>query len=893
MTKISRRKFLQISGLAAGASMLPMPMKWMGAGSAEAFMQSPNTIPLYGTTLRLGEIPVALPNPLAGSALGNLPINQPYAAFTNIGAEFASNEVASAVIPGMGATAVGFPWGFPQTGFVGGQTGAPKTGVRHYSLTLQQYTDPGVVPGLGATTLWGYRPDLTLLEGLTALGYISGAHNPFSTAPGTQPQRHLGGLIVAEGGPAGQPLQLTMRNNLPLTELIPNDLTVPGANLGSDRTTVHYHGGIMPWISDGGPFDWFCSIQRTAANRRTGQSFINNVVLNPAANLDPVKKYTQGEFYYNIDHQNARFGWYHDHAFGITRTNAYAGVASGLIIRDNFERSLIALGLPPLLENSLLDGINMYNSYDGLSSATVGLTPFQTKGFWPVQEYPLVIQDKIFVGTNIKLMDSTWTGPKTAGSLWYPHTYEGSRWRRLATANKLPSNSCIAEMFGDTMLVNGTASPVLSVEPRRYRFRLLNACNARFLNLQLYVGNNTPTGITLAADASGNYSPTNAPFLNAVTTPASATWSVLANECGFLESVTSRPANKALLGAEFPYNLPIQHSLLLGSAFRPDVLVDFSNYAPGTEIILYNDCPAPFPGGDPRNDYFPAMANGNTVNTTSQPATANLARNTRCIMKFKIVANSNMNPLPPLQLTPGFNLKGLAGSAFLWNAEPQIVPQDLNGFYTVNGTYSNTPAAVWTNINGISLAAPNSFKALSLNEAFDAYGRLEQRVGSLATAPNGLAYLDAPEAVDYVENSHGPASVGGVRTGGIEVLAVYNTTADVHPMHWHMSNWQVLGRQTFTSAGAVNTPTGTMRGPLPEEFGFKETVLCWPGEIVYMIAQWDVPQIHGPALAAPFDPPASPRFPGQNVHETVWHCHILEHEEHDMMRPVLIKIVRP
>ncbi len=864
MTKISRRKFLQISGLAAGASMLPMPMKWLGAGSAEAFMQSPNTIPLYGTTLRLGEIPVALSNPFA--------------------TEFASNEVASAVIPGMGATAVTFPWGFPQTGYVGGQTGAPVTGVRHYSETLQQYSDPGVVPTLGATTLWGYKPDLTLLEGLTALGYIQ-AGNPFFTAVGTQPQRHLGGIIIAEGGPAGQPLQLTMRNNLPLTEIIPNDMTIPGANLGPDRTTVHFHGGIMPWISDGGPFDWFSSIQRSAVNRRTGQSFLNNVVLNPAANADPVKKYTQGEFYYNIEHQNARFGWYHDHAFGITRTNAYAGVASGLIIRDNFERGLIALGLPPLLENSLLDGIAQNNP-----------VPSPNAGYWPVQEYPLVFQDKIFVGTNVKLMDATWTGPKTAGSLWYPHTYEGTRWRRVATASKLPSNSCIAEMFGDTMLVNGTASPVLTVEPRRYRFRLLNACNARFLNLQLYVADASPTGITLVQDLSGNFVPNNVPFLNAAT--GASSWAVLANECGFLETVTGVSSTTPLLGANSPYKLPTQHALLLGSAFRPDVLVDFSHYPVGTEVILYNDCPAPFPGGDPRNDYFPGMANGNTVNTKNLPLTANLSRNTRCIMKFTIATGTaGLNPLPPLQLIPGYNIKALANPVKDWNAEPQLVIQDPNGSYTINGAVTNTPPALWTSINGINLAAPgNAFKLLALNEAFDAYGRLEQKlssVGALALNPDGLPYIAAPETVDYAENSHGPLPVGGVRTAGIDVLAVYNTTADVHPMHWHMSNWQVLGRQAYAGVGAAMLPTGAMRGPLPEEFGFKETVLCWPGEIVYMIVQWDIPKIIGPAVATPFDPPASPRFPGQNVHETVWHCHILEHEEHDMMRPILIKIVRP
>ena len=137
-----------------------------------------------------------------------------------------------------------------------------------------------------------------------------------------------------------------------------------------------------------------------------------------------------------------------------------------------------------------------------------------------------------------------------------------------------------------------------------------------------------------------------------------------------------------------------------------------------------------------------------------------------------------------------------------------------------------------------------------------------------------------------------------VNNGDVEVWAVYNTTADVHPMHWHMSNWQVIGRQAFARIAPTLIPSGNLRGCLPVELGWKETVKCWPGEIMYMITKWDIPQIHGPAVATPFDPPPSPR-PGlegptgqPKYSETVWHCHILEHEEHDMMRPILIDLKR-
>ena len=277
-------------------------------------------------------------------------------------------------------------------------------------------------------------------------------------------------------GQKGSPIQITFRNNLPGgTHIIPNDLTIPGANLGNNRTAVHLHGGLVPWISDGGPFSWW----DPAGNR--GPSFLNNAVLNPGAAPN------EAEYYYPLN-QSARFVWYHDHALGITRINAYAGIASGFLLRDTFEAGLIGMGLPNFIEAG-------------------------------GKEVPLVVQDKIFVGPNIAVADPTWSAVSSAtgpGSLWYAHIYERNRWKSAGNvtgggANNLtpPDPSCIPEFFGDTMLVNGTAFPKIAVEPRRYRLRLLNACNARFLNLQLYVADASPNGITL--NALGN--PANAPAI--------------------------------------------------------------------------------------------------------------------------------------------------------------------------------------------------------------------------------------------------------------------------------------------------------------------------------------------------------------------------------------------
>lgn len=890
--KISRRNFLQITGLAAGASMLPMPVKWLGTGKAEAFIQSPNTIPLYGGPFRAAEIPVAIPIPqAAATALGAPQL-----------AEGALDDDAT-----------GFPLTFPKN-FPPSDPpyGAPKTGVRHYTLTVQQFQDKilpdscyaGSGAGANGTTLYGFKPALTLLEGLGFLGAIP-PQSPFYYHPVSkpQPQKHLGGIMLWEGGPGGKPVQFTMKNNLPLKHILPNDLTVPGANQGDDRWTTHVHGGLMPWICDGGPFDWYCSQKRSVGAREKGKSCINNnelrVITGNAAYdaLYPVNSMTEAEFYMNPDKQSARMIWYHDHAFGITRINAYAGAASAIIIRDDFERAMIPEGLPPLLESSLLKVLGV--------STDVNVPAV-------VQELPIVFQDKIFTGSNIKVSDPTWPGPVYPGSIWYPHVYEGTRWRRLSTAKTMPQQSVIAEMFGDTMLINGSYSPTLQVEPRRYRFRLLNACNARFLNLQLYVAqyntlSNPPqpaelkaapyvdnqTGITL--NAAPDNTPKNTKYTNPIT--GGNDWVVLGYECGFLTKVQAVPCATPYASPDDSSSTE-QISLLLGSAERPDVILDFSGYD-SQDIILYNDAAGPFPGsaGDDRNDYMPGLINGNVINTgRNRPAKDTDARNTRCLMRFQVrskiggVPNGKLNKDNQPELVSGpvdklWNLPvgtSLVGRevppAQMWAMEPDRFTQSETATYSI-GTdgFGGIGGPNWTSIDGTAIARYNK---LGLFEEFDPYGRLQQAVGSLSSYAHPPAYSAIAESVDFATN------------GDTEVWAIYNTTADVHPMHFHMSNWSVIGRQAHNTISGSYQPTGDMFPPRPWELGYKEVVLCYPNEIAYIMAKWNIPPIYGPKMATPKQPAYSPRgideTPSFEAHETVWHCHILEHEEHDMMRPVWI-----
>ena len=734
---LTRRDFIRTTA-AGGAGLLVagMPRR------AWAFYQSPG-LPLFGTTLR-------------GVGPGGIPV------------------AAADALP------------------------APVTGVTHYSIDINQFSDQicPAASGLGPTTLWGYHPV-----------------NPLGGGP--QVQKHLGGIIV---GTRGRPIQITFRNNLSGVNgvnrhILPNDLSIPGANQGYNRTAVHLHGGLVPWISDGGPNDWW------DPDGHHGLSFLNNRVLNPA---NDYAGSPYAEYYYPLD-QSARFVWYHDHAWGITRINAYAGIATALIIRDGFEIGLKDRGLPEFIENSVLGG-------------TV------------VRELPLVIQDKIFVDSNLPLVDPTYQGVTTPGSLWYAHMYETARFGKLgaAPAGAPADSSIIPEFFGDTMLANGTPFPQVDVEPGRYRFRVLNACNARFLNLQMYVADASPNGITL--DGQGNV--LNAPARNGAalnpTGRPTANFLVIGTEGGFLPSPafvpSGMPFNPAVLGG----------SLVVAPAERYDLLFDFSAHA-GQSVILYTDAPAPFPGGDPRNDYFPGLnANKNPVNALTPNG---LGPNTRVIMRFNVAASASVVDRP-LSITRATDLSG-GNDAF-------IVPP------------------------GVTALPPGvPVTPLTLNEAFDEHGRLAQLLGTNVMQSGGgfgQPYLN-------------PATETAA-DGDVQVWQIANLTADTHPIHFHLVNVQVISRQPFavTSYAGVPNLKGAPVPPPPEERGWKETVRTNPGEVTTVIMKFEMGraairdtagnlvdlQASGGGLGSP---PPSPRTGGN---EYVWHCHILEHEEHDMMRPLVV-----
>jgi spore coat protein A len=643
--------------------------------------------------------------------------------------------------------------------------------------------------------------------------------------PATGDQKYLAGVIVAK---RGTPVLLNITNQLPNEALIPIDPTIaasPTQTVGQlplNRIATHLHGGFTPWFSDGTPFQWFTP---GGPGYMQGASFMNVPGTSPPAGT--------ATYYYPMD-QSARFVWYHDHAMGITRTNAYAGIASALLITDDFETRLVTSGLLPDL---------------------VGI--------------PLVIQDKTFVASNILTQDPTWQWGG-AGDLWYPHVYEPNqtggtgpnpscamnpmgRWDYGPCATPpavLPDGppadisfytlptpaSVVAEAFFDTILINGGVYPVVSVPPKRVRFRMLNGSQARFYHLNLYPEDTLHPGeakvgtagpIMYQIGTEGGFLPAVAVHNNTTPLPKS-------------DPVTANP--------DGPFNL------LLAPAERADVVIDFNGVAAGTSFILYNDSVAPFPGGDSRNDYF--TGDGDQTSSGGAPNTMQgFGPNTRTLLKIIVTAGSG-DPMPTSSWSKALNTQ--LRTNFLTGNQP--------GLLYNNGDPSRPgPVPYRGPVN----------RQLTLNEDFDEFGRLIQTLGTFDQFTNnqnqptwGQPYMNPATET--------PSA------GAIEVWQLFNLTGDTHPIHFHLVNVQIIQRQAFTGdpGSGITLVPGTVAPPDANEIGWKETVRMNPGEVTTVIAQFNLPN-----LPASMGNPTSPRTGG---HEYVWHCHILEHEEHDMMRPLVV-----
>jgi spore coat protein A len=428
-------------------------------------------------------------------------------------------------------------------------------------------------------------------------------------------------------------------------------------------------------------------------------------------------KYYDGSTYIYDNSQEAATVWYHDHALGLTRLNVYAGLAGFYLLRDDNEQYLI--------DNDLI----------------------------PTGDYEieLVIQDRMF---------------DSGGQLYYPS---------MPMAAGQPDISVLPEFFGNFILVNGKAWPFLNVEPRQYRFRLLNGSDSRFYELWL-------------APSAANAGP--------------VFW-VIGNDTGLL----NRP-------------VPVNR-LLIGPGERYDVVVDFRGYET-QQLVVRNNARSPFPKGA-------------TVNPNADGL----------IMAFNVGTVASGGVIAPLMATA--NLRPVANPV---------------------------PAA-----NGAGLPV----RKLMLFEATDHYGRLQPLLGTV----DPLAPVDANgNPIDGTllwddTTTENPA------LGATEIWEVHNATMDAHPIHLHLVAFQILDRQKFKATivpkdnvdmhgmvslgGALRAVKyiGQPKSAAAYEAGWKDTAIMYPGEVTRVVAKFDKPGRY------------------------VWHCHILSHEDHEMMRPYHVGPIPP
>jgi spore coat protein A len=623
--------------------------------------------------------------------------------------------------------------------------------------------------------------------------------------------KHLGGAIVAR---KNRPARIRFTCSLPSQHILPFDTTVsdgPGGER-ADRAVIHLHGGRVPWASDGGPFHW---VANAANGSQAGPSVPAGWLPDAAGHL------TNDSFYPN--NQSARMMWFHDHAIGITRTNAYAGLASGYFLIDDIELTMAARGLP--LPGDVI-----------------------------------AIQDKVFFDPSTDSQYSSYAGPGVlggaiAGDLWYPYFYDPSIWDLEEGFAPPPQPSVVAEMFGSSMLVNGTAYPFQEVNGMK-RFRVLNACNARFLNLSFAVEDPRRPGEPLADSQSTNKgTPVWAPL---------KIWQI-GSEGGFL------PQPILLVDTVGPGRTP-PTTLLLGPAERADLIVDFSAVPAGMGVILYNDAPAPFPGGSADFDF--GLRERRVQNATGP--------DTRTIMLFRRVAGQGETFAVPMPTRGTTLVPVLPLENDLENGGFKLDIPDGGVISFAGETYEFLPAA----------------QDLTLNESFDSYGRLSQLLGNLGDLQGAFGSAYTEGAGEHV------------RYGTIQVWNIYNLTADTHPMHFHLFNVMVLRRRAF-KLDHTGYPRfiARGRGPDPNETGWKETVRMNPGECTTVAIlvenpfalpeqasgvkgdpatrrfSWVKNSVTVTSNPVPSSPRLSTRF-GITSDEYVWHCHILEHEEHDMMHSI-------
>ena len=505
-----------------------------------------------------------------------------------------------------------------------------------------------------------------------------------------------------------------------------------------------------------------------------------------------------------------------------------------------------------------------------------------------------------------------------------------------------------AEAFMDTPLVNGTAYPTLEVQPKAYRFRLLNASHDRFFNLQLYLADPA----VQSADGRGF---TEVKMLPATATPgfpdtwptdgrpggvpdpktAGPAWVQISTEGGFLPApvlLENLPIGWNMDPTTFTFSNVNQGTMILGPAERSDVVIDFSKFA-GRTLILYNDSPAPYPALDPHYDYFTGVEDLTDVG--GSPGTpVGYGPNTRTIMQIKVSGTGGVAPVndyDPMAFAELENAFRSTGSEAAGDFVPGVFAASQHPIIVAQSAYDTTynktfPAAFpyWglarIGDETVSFVTPeevpvrNYFmqsKAIQdeMGEVFDEYGRMSAKIGlELAVTVAGVKTFMLQNYVDPTTEK--------VLDDEPQIWKITQNGVDTHPVHFHLFEVQLLNRVGWD---------GFISLPEPNELGWKDTVRISPLEdtivalrsrapknlpftlpmstrvlnpslLEYNPADPSLPEAADPGMGFTqinpvtgllMDPPVTNQLTSFFA-EYVWHCHILSHEEADMMRSIIL-----
>jgi FtsP/CotA-like multicopper oxidase with cupredoxin domain len=800
----------------------------------------------------------------------------------------------------------------------------------------------------------------------------------------------------------------------------------PNQCFTENRATLHLHGGHTPWISDGTPHQWIVPAAETNPHKK-GMSVFD------VPDMDPPGDGAQT--FYWTNQQSSRMMFYHDHAMGITRLNVYVGEAAGYLIRDDIEKELV--------DNLIIPGKNAgeeipliiqdksFVNTEVIAAPTSTATDAQGNLIWTGPQVP-----------TIRATDPTWnwgTGTLNAqtgvrepkmGDLWWPHVYVVAQnpfdvsgvnpWGRWVygpwfwpptplPASKgpkinplfnpdcnpdlTPGGSCQpllkdgipdvswgAEAFLDTAVVNGTVYPYLNVEPKAYRFRILNAAHDRFWNLQIY-----------RADVPGGTEVKMVPAV--VGNPTfPATWPTdgreegvpdpltigppfiqIGTEGGFLPRPVVVPSNPVVWNNDpttFNAGNVSMGGLILGPAERADVIIDFSQFANST-LILYNDAPAAFPARDPRLDYYTGAPDMKDTGGFHLPIVPGYGPNTRTLMQIRVSngtpAPFNMTNLMNAFVPPNLAQKGVfergqepiivgqkqynptvVGNAYgtdaiyRTNGQPVLFPvlsetlqvpinpfnpvripggwgyvgiQDFAISFKTPGDAALTPGQVANGINVRTMALEPKAIQDEMGEAYDEYGRMSAKIGLERPVTDARIqtfvlqnYVDPPTETIASSSMDTPLNPGGIGDG-TQIWRVTHNGVDTHPVHFHLFDVQLINRVGWD---------GAIRQPDANELGWKDTIRISPLEDTIVAVRPTTPKLPfsipnsvrplNPAMpanavegfspvSAATDGPFPPPYPNPLTNvltnlawEYVWHCHILAHEEMDMMRTVELTV---